>query len=77
MRSGSSPYFVELDQLTIDSTKVSVPIVNTQNNVRLRLEIWALKGNMARVKLDELEPSKERYEPPVGDVLVGEPALQR
>ncbi len=36
-----------------------------------------LQGNTARLRITELEPIRERYEPPVGDVLVEEPIQQK
>lgn len=77
MAHGASPYVVLLDQLTLDNFKAVVPLLNTKNNVQLKLEIFALKNNMARLRLDEMTPIKLRYQPPVGDVLIGEPAQDR
>ncbi len=37
----------------------------------------ALQGNTARMRLTELSPTKQRYEPPIGDVLVDEPKQDR
>ena len=77
MSPGSSPYSVLLDQLTLDASKATVPLLNRLNKVQLKLEIWSLKNNIARLKISEMNPIKERYEPPVGDVLIGEPEQDR
>ena len=73
---GSSPYTVLLDAVHIKPTSIEVPLLNTQNNVRLLLQLFGIKDNMARLKINELEPIKQRYEIPVGDALVGEPKQQ-
>ncbi|KAL4238130.1 hypothetical protein ACF0H5_002842 [Mactra antiquata] len=77
MQPGSSPYVVLMDSIKIfESSTVELQILNTKNNVRLLLQVSALKDNTARVKINELDPIKKRYEIPVGDALVGEPKLQ-
>ncbi|XP_013399270.1 neutral alpha-glucosidase AB isoform X2 [Lingula anatina] len=68
-----SPYVALLDSVQIEPTKMKVQLLNTQNQVRLLLEVIGLERNMARVKINELNPIKPRYEIPVGDVLIGDP----
>lgn len=65
-----------MDSLKISSSQISVQLLNTKTNVRLVLDLYGLQGNTARVKINELEPLKPRYEIPVGDVLIGEPKQQ-
>lgn len=43
----------------------------------LVVELYGLVNNTVRLKVNELNPMKPRYEIPVGDVLVEEPKLQR
>uniref|UniRef100_A0A8W8IBF8 Neutral alpha-glucosidase AB n=1 Tax=Magallana gigas TaxID=29159 RepID=A0A8W8IBF8_MAGGI len=76
MQPGNSPYIVLMDSLKISSSQISVQLLNTKTNVRLVLDLYGLQGNTARVKINELEPLKPRYEIPVGDVLIGEPKQQ-
>ncbi|KAK3093332.1 hypothetical protein FSP39_014183 [Pinctada imbricata] len=76
MQSGQSPYVLLLDSLQVSPTSLSVQLLNTKNNVRLLLQLYGLERNTARVKINELEPLKPRYEIPVGDALVGEPKQQ-
>jgi alpha 1,3-glucosidase len=45
--------------------------------IKLLLDVYSLQDNTARIKLKELEPIKERYEIPLGDVLVQEPVPDR
>lgn len=76
MQPGASPYVVLMDSIKTKGTSVEVQLLNRNSNVRLLLQVSALKDNSARVKIDELEPIRKRYEIPVGDALVGEPKLQ-
>lgn len=62
--------------MKINPTGAEVQLLNIANNVRLKLSVNALKDNMARLKINELEPIRQRYEIPIGDVLVGEPKQQ-
>ena len=73
---GASPYVVLMETIKINPTNAEMQLVNTETNVRLLLSVYALKDNMARLKINELEPIRTRYEIPVGDVLVGEPKEQ-
>lgn len=77
MQPGSSPYVVLMDSIKVMGTGIEVQLLNRKNNVRLSLQVSAVKDNSARVKINELDPIKKRYEIPVGDALVGEPKLQK
>ena len=46
---------------------------NRRNSVRFWLELHLLAGRTVRFRITEANPLRERFEPPVGDVLVGEP----
>jgi len=66
-----SPYVVFPDTLEIDESAGTVQalIVNTEsedpnNPVKLRLELFALKGGIIRFKVNEAYPIKERVEVP-------------
>ena len=74
---GQSTYTAQLDTLSIQPTKIIVQVVDTKNNVPLMLELSALKGNMVRLRINELKPLRPRYEPPVGDVLVNKPEEEK
>lgn len=73
---GSSPYVVLMDTVSVKPTSIEVLLLNTNNDVRLLLQMFTLKDNMARLKINELQPIRKRYEIPVGDVLIGEPKQQ-
>ncbi len=77
MQPGSSPYIVLMDTVEVISDKVTLELLNTKNTRHLRLELSGLEGNMARLRVLEKDPIKERYEPAIGDVLVDEPQTQR
>ena len=73
-----SPYNVLMETAKIDESKISVEIVNTETLVRLRVEVNALQGNMARLRISEAaDDAKKRYEIPIGDCLIEEPKLAR
>ena len=59
--------------MKMSSTSVLLEVVEKKSNVKFNLNIFALKDDTFRVKLTEAEPMRQRYEPPVGDVLVQEP----
>lgn len=73
---GQSPYVVLPETINIQTTAVNLQILNTANNVKLTLELSGLERNTARIKVNEAEPIKQRYEIPVGDVLLEEPKRQ-
>ncbi|KAL5009154.1 hypothetical protein ScPMuIL_014735 [Solemya velum] len=70
---GHSPYISLFDTLDIQPSQISVELLNTKNNVRLRLELFGLQHQTTRIKINEVNPLKPRYEIPVGDVLNAEP----
>ena len=74
---GHSHYVIDISSLDMTPSSMELEVVNKKNNVRFKLELYALANNMARIKFNELSPLKPRYEIPVGDVLVKEPKLQR
>ncbi|XP_052782433.1 neutral alpha-glucosidase AB-like isoform X2 [Mya arenaria] len=76
LRSDASPYVVLMETMQIQPSRIEVQILNTKNNVRLLMQVTAIKDNTARLKINELNPLRKRYEIPVGDVLVGEPKTQ-
>lgn len=76
MVPGHSHYVVELSSINMTPSSLELEVVNKKNNVRFKLELYALANNMARIKFNELSPLKPRYEIPIGDVLVKEPVLQ-
>ena len=45
--------------------------------VKLQLDLIALAKNMARLRVNEINPLYERYEPPMGDALLEEPEQQK
>ncbi|KAK6182964.1 hypothetical protein SNE40_010527 [Patella caerulea] len=75
MQPGQSPYIALVDSLQVQANSLNIQLLNKNNNVRLKLEVFGLQDNMFRVKINELSPIKERYEIPVGDSLIEEPKL--
>lgn len=54
-------------------TRWRLAVENRRNSVRFWLELHLLAGRTVRFRLTEANPLRERFEPPVGDVLVSEP----
>lgn len=62
---------MDLNSFKVQPTRIEGAIVNTQNGVTLKLELIALKYNMLRMKVNELNPTKPRFEPK--EALISEP----
>ncbi|XP_064403614.1 neutral alpha-glucosidase AB-like [Halichondria panicea] len=71
---GDSPYKVDPDSIEVQSTGCAMDIINTRSNVVLRGEISTLEGNMFRLKIDEKDGLRLRYQ--VEGALVGRPKLE-
>ncbi|XP_048380858.2 neutral alpha-glucosidase AB isoform X2 [Stegostoma tigrinum] len=67
----NSPYRALLNSLDVTRESVKLQLINEVNKVPLLLEVYGLRGNMTRIKINELNPLQPRYE--VRDVLVREP----
>uniref|UniRef100_V9KDE4 Neutral alpha-glucosidase AB n=1 Tax=Callorhinchus milii TaxID=7868 RepID=V9KDE4_CALMI len=67
----NSPYRALLNSLEVTEKNVKIQLINELNKVHLLLEVYGLQGNMTRIKINELNPLKPRYEVP--DVLIQDP----
>jgi hypothetical protein len=72
-----SPYSVVPNSLNVGSKGASLQVVNKITAIVLQLDLFALKANTLRLKINEASPIKPRFEPPLGDVLIEEPKTQR
>ncbi|XP_026579889.1 neutral alpha-glucosidase AB-like, partial [Pseudonaja textilis] len=75
LQPGSSPYRALLESLQLSQESMKIQLVNEANKVPLLLEFYGLKGNMTRLRINELTPLKPRYE--VHDVLIQDPPTSR
>ncbi|XP_053224260.1 neutral alpha-glucosidase AB isoform X1 [Podarcis raffonei] len=75
VEAGSSPYRALLESLQLSQDSMKIQLINEANKVPLLLELYGLKGNMTRIRINELNPLKPRYEVP--DVLVQDPPTTR
>ncbi|XP_027673962.2 neutral alpha-glucosidase C isoform X1 [Chelonia mydas] len=75
LHPGKSLYRALLDSVTLCNDSVKLQIINEENKVPLLVEIYAIEGNIFRLKINEVAPLKSRYE--VSDVLIKEPNTQR
>nr|XP_006130414.1 neutral alpha-glucosidase C isoform X1 [Pelodiscus sinensis]XP_025044103.1 neutral alpha-glucosidase C isoform X1 [Pelodiscus sinensis] len=73
LHPGKSLYKALLDSVTLCNDSVTLQIINEK--VSLLVEIYAIEGNVFRLKINEVSPLKSRYE--VHDVLIKEPTTQR
>ncbi|XP_053304771.1 neutral alpha-glucosidase AB isoform X2 [Spea bombifrons] len=71
LEPGSSPYKALLGSAKVSEDKLEVQLIDDKNEASLLLEVFGLNGNMTRIKINEINPLKPRYEVP--DVLVGTP----
>ena len=72
-----SPYTVLPHTIEVKPTSLQMQLLNTQNNVALKLGLYGLEDNTIRLKINEATLLKPRYEIPVGVVLIGEPKEQQ
>ncbi|XP_064409152.1 neutral alpha-glucosidase AB, partial [Latimeria chalumnae] len=71
VKAGNSPYRALLDSLQLSEKNVKIQLVNEANKIPFLLEVYGLQGNVARIKINELNPLKPRYK--VQDVLLQDP----
>jgi alpha 1,3-glucosidase len=71
-----SPYVIVTESFSLGPKSATFKLLNTDNNVALNVELFALRDNTLRLKANEAAPIKPRFEPPIGDVLVNEPKTQ-
>ncbi|CAF3788669.1 unnamed protein product [Rotaria sordida] len=71
----TTPYEVDLNSMkTIDKGHLQFILLNTlKSNIKFQLDLYTLEHNSLRVKINEINPLRKRYE--VEYVLVGEPKL--
>nr|XP_006822261.1 PREDICTED: neutral alpha-glucosidase AB-like [Saccoglossus kowalevskii] len=75
LQTGDTMYIAQLNTLQIDSSSISLKLLNTIDNKELLLELISIENNIARLKINEADPINPRYEVP--DVLVDEPHLTK
>ncbi len=66
---------MEPSSLRIEDSGCKMDIMNKKNNVALGVEIYSLVDNTFRLKINEKNPIRKRYE--VEGALVKEPELKR
>ncbi|XP_034273663.1 neutral alpha-glucosidase C isoform X3 [Pantherophis guttatus] len=72
---GKSPYQALLQTVELSNSNVKFQIFNEDSKVTLSVEMYEIEGNIFRLKINEVNPLKPRYEVP--DVLIQEPASLR
>lgn len=62
IQPGHSPYYLDMNEFKISSSKVEGVLINSKNQVMFKLELLALANNMVRMKISELSPLRPRFE---------------
>ena len=75
--AGKSPYVGVFDSFNLRPKSATFQLHNTANDVVFQAELFPLQDNTIRLKINEESPLVQRYETPVGDILVEEPRVQR
>ena len=75
LQPGDSPYDVDPGSVVIGEMGCQLDVINRKTGVVLGADITSLEGNMYRVRINEKNPMRQRYE--VEGVLVGEPKTER
>ena len=75
LQPGNSPYEVDPGSVVMRETGCQMDVVNKRNGVVLKADITSLQGNMFRVRINERNLMRPRYE--VEGVLVSEPNTER
>ncbi|XP_006831953.1 PREDICTED: neutral alpha-glucosidase C [Chrysochloris asiatica] len=73
--SKKSTYRALLDSVRIGKDSTNFQIINEATKIPLLAEVYGLKGNIFRIKINEEAPLKPRYEVP--DVLTSKPSTIR
>ena len=71
---GEPPYKIDPDSVAVQYTGCTMDVINTRSNVVLQAEVFTLEGNVFRLKINEKDGLRPRYE--VEGALIGEPKLQ-
>jgi len=74
---GEVVYDIIPESVSIDSSALRLRLSRRGHSDILSAEIFLLADNILRMKLKPAETDRQRYEIPVGDVLVSEPVAQR
>ncbi|KAG8560581.1 hypothetical protein GDO81_015038 [Engystomops pustulosus] len=70
-----SPYVAQLNTLNTENGVVTLNLTHQETQVPLKLQIFAVEGNILRLKINEESSVKPRFEVP--DVLVKEPTTEQ
>jgi hypothetical protein len=63
-----SPYVVQPDTLKTSYGHLNAQVLNSKNSILFTMDIYLLKENRLRFRLNELNPLKKRYE--VEDTII-------
>lgn len=64
MKPGESPYTLLTDTVTVNDAGLVGDVINENNRIVFTLEIYPLKDSTVRIKINEKNPIKPRFEDP-------------
>ena len=70
-------YSVLPESVNIQTDVMRMKLARRDRPENLALEIHFLSGNIFRMKIKPTDTARQRYEIPVGDVLISEPTADR
>jgi len=70
-------YDVLPESVAIETAALTMKLGRRGHTDVIAVEMYFLADNMFRMKIKPTEAARQRYEIPVGDVLVSQPAVQR
>lgn len=76
-KHGEVIYDVLPETVDIQTTSLTMNLGRRGRAELLAVEMYLLADNIFRMKIKPTESARQRYEIPVGDVLVSEPTLQK
>lgn len=74
MEPGKSSFEFSTEKASVSSSVLQSELVDTRYNVKYSFQLYAIENDTLRLKINELNPTKPRFEVPF--VLVSEPVLK-
>ncbi|KAI7856514.1 glycosyl hydrolases family 31-domain-containing protein [Circinella umbellata] len=74
--SFQSPYTLITDSVRTEKSHIYADVKNTESDILLTLDVYLLQDNTARVRVNEKQPIKPRYDGHGKHTLQAEPVLQ-
>ena len=76
-KAGDVVYHVLPESVVVDTDMLRMNLHRQSSTDAIAVEVYFISNNIFRIRIKPTETARQRYEIPVGDVLISEPALQR